>query len=175
MEENNTEQPMENTLTHEPKIEEKADEIMEEKADEITDDGTKDPNDGDINEDMGNMQPEGKPEPAGVLFESIAYQKPEDIPHFIENMKAQDAAFIMISAAKLGHKKNIYSLVESELVSKAIRVLTTPPPNMQQPEGMPQGLKMEPPTQPAPPVDTQPKMEVVRDEPMVDHKPPVTP
>lgn len=74
------------------------------------------------------LPPETPPQPAGTLFGAIAYQNVEDIPMFIERMKIQDAAFILVSAATYGHKKGIYSLLESEVVSKAVRVFTMPPP-----------------------------------------------
>ena len=74
-------------------------------------------------------EPESEPKPAGTLFGAIAYQNVEDIPRFIEMMKVQDAAFILVSAATYGHKKGVYTLLESEVVSKAIRVFTTPPPS----------------------------------------------
>ena len=68
------------------------------------------------------------PTPAGVLFDTIAYPHTDDIPAFIERMQVRDAVFILVSAAAYGHKKGAYNLLESEVVSKAIRVISTPPP-----------------------------------------------
>lgn len=79
------------------------------------------------------------PKPMGSLFDSITYQRPEDVTIWLEKMNVQDAVFALISAAAYGHKKSIYNLLESEIVSKAIRLITTqrpsppPMPTTQQP------------------------------------------
>ena len=62
-----------------------------------------------------------------ALFGAIGYNNPTDIPAFIDRMQPRDAIFLVISAAKFGYEKQIYSLLESEVLSKAIRVLTLPP------------------------------------------------
>lgn len=70
-------------------------------------------------------QPEQGEQPAGVLFDSIAYRQIEDIPRFIDSMNLQQAAMVILSSAAYSHKKGILTLLESEVLSKAIRVYTT--------------------------------------------------
>jgi hypothetical protein len=68
------------------------------------------------------------PEPAGILFDVIAYHSTSDVPEFIGRMQVQDAVFILVTAATYAHKKGLLNLLESEVVSKAIRVVATPRP-----------------------------------------------
>ena len=65
-----------------------------------------------------------QPPVLGTLFDSISYSRNEDIPTWLEKMNINDAIFALISAAAYGHKKSIYNLLESEIVSKAIRLIT---------------------------------------------------
>ena len=89
--------------------------------------------------EMSNKDVEPPP-PAGLLFDSIGYHKTEDIPKFIEEMKVNDAAMVLLSATAYAHKKGILTLIESEVASKAIRVFTAP--------RMPQGIPVEAPPPP---------------------------
>ena len=79
-------------------------------------------------------KPEEQPTPAGKLFDSIVYKNTEDVPRFIETMGGKDAAMIVLSAATYAHKKGILTLLESEILSKAIRIFTTPPASHVPPE-----------------------------------------
>jgi hypothetical protein len=84
-------------------------------------------------ESEGSMLPKAEeepPKPAGMLFGNIGYRSPEDIPKFIDTMKINDAAMVLISIASYAHKKGVFTLQESEVASKAVRVFTTPPPSM---------------------------------------------
>lgn len=101
-----------------------------------------------------NPLPEGAPipeiappKPAGTLFESIAYNNPADVSRFIENMNVNDSALVLLTAASFAHKKGILNLLESEVLSKAIRIFTTP----RQPMVMPEEKIVQPvpPAQPA--------------------------
>lgn len=65
-----------------------------------------------------------KPPVMGTLFDSISYSRNEEVPAWLERMNINDAVFALISAAAYGHKKGIYNLLESEIVSKAIRLIT---------------------------------------------------
>lgn len=85
------------------------------------------------NERMGETSNTPKPEvsiddkkPLGLLFDSIAYNSVSDIPHFIEDMTINDSAMVVLSAATFAHKKGVLTLLESEVLSKAIRIFTTP-------------------------------------------------
>jgi len=63
-------------------------------------------------------------EPIGYLFESIAIYEPSAIPKFIEKMSPEQAVYVLTQAAQMAYTKNVYSLQESEILSKAIRVLS---------------------------------------------------
>lgn len=92
-------------------------------------------------------QPAELPKPAGTLFESIAYNNPADVSRFIENMNVNDSALVLLTAASFAHKKGILNLLESEVLSKAIRIFTTPRQPMVSPEE--KIVQPVPPSQPA--------------------------
>ena len=99
----------------------------------------------------GNIDPAQKP--AGTLFDSISYKRNEDVTMWLERMNVQDAIFGLISAAAYGHKKGIYNLLESEIVSKAIRLITMQPPKPQpQPVPAPEPVTAPEPETPVTPV-----------------------
>ena len=77
---------------------------------------------------------EEEPQAVGQLFDAIKYRSVEDIPRFIEGMKINDSAMVLLSAAAYAHKKGILTLLESEVLSKAIRIFTAPRPMMAPPE-----------------------------------------
>lgn len=85
-------------------------------------------------EETGLPKAEEPPKPAGMLFESIGYQSPQDIPQFIDRMGINDAAMILLTVVGYAHKKGLFNLLESEVASKAVRVFTTPRPPMVPPE-----------------------------------------
>lgn len=65
-------------------------------------------------------------EPLGVLFDSINYYKIEDLNKFIDELTPDQALYCVVQAAQTAYRKNIYNLSESELLSKSIRLLSTP-------------------------------------------------
>jgi len=69
---------------------------------------------------------EEEPQAVGQLFDSIKYRSVEDIPRFIEGMGINDSAMVILSTAAYAHKKGILTLLESEVLSKAIRIFTAP-------------------------------------------------
>lgn len=75
-----------------------------------------------------SQEQETPPAPLGTLFDSISYAHNEDVPMWLEKMNVNDAVFALISAAAYGHKKGLYNLLESEIVSKAIRLITLKKP-----------------------------------------------
>jgi len=74
----------------------------------------------------GSTENNDTPEPAGMLFDSIAYKEVADIPRFIDSMTINDSAMIILSTAAYAHKKGVLTLLESEVLSKAIRIYTAP-------------------------------------------------
>lgn len=93
-------------------------------------------------EEMALPRASEQPKPAGLLFDSIGYRTQADIPKFIETMGINEAAMVILSVVGFAHKKGIFSLIESEVASKAVRVFTAPPPMM----GTPPEEKIEQPT-----------------------------
>lgn len=58
------------------------------------------------------------------LFESIRYKSLEDVEKFVESMDSNQSFYVLTKALEMGHNRGLYSLQESEILSKAIRVIT---------------------------------------------------
>ena len=72
------------------------------------------------------MQEETKP--LGYLFETIAFYNQSDVIKFVNELTKEQSFYVLTQAIQMAYSKNIYSLQESEIISKAIRTLTTPEP-----------------------------------------------
>ena len=66
---------------------------------------------------------EQEKQPIAFLFEEVAIYKPEDIENLIDNLTEEQAKFMLIRAVQMGYKNGLYSLTESEIVSKSLRML----------------------------------------------------
>ena len=66
---------------------------------------------------------EQQKQPIAYLFEEVAIYKPEDIENLIDNLTEEQAKFMLIRAVQMGYKNGLYSLTESELISKSLRTL----------------------------------------------------
>jgi hypothetical protein len=66
---------------------------------------------------------EQEKQPIAYLFEDVAIYKPEDIENLIDNLSEEQAKFMLIRAVQMGFKNGLYSLTESEIVSKSLRML----------------------------------------------------
>jgi hypothetical protein len=66
---------------------------------------------------------EQQKQPIAFLFEDVAIYKPEDIDNLIDNLTEEQAKFMLIRAVQMAYKNGLYSLTESELVSKSLRIL----------------------------------------------------
>jgi hypothetical protein len=66
---------------------------------------------------------EQQKQPIAYLFEEVAIYKPEDIENLIDNLTEEQAKFMLIRAVQMGYKNGLYSLTESEIVSKSLRIL----------------------------------------------------
>jgi hypothetical protein len=66
---------------------------------------------------------EQQKQPIAFLFEEVAIYKPEDIDNLIDNLTEEQAKFMLIRAVQMAYKNGLYSLTESELVSKSLRIL----------------------------------------------------
>lgn len=63
---------------------------------------------------------------AATLLSSISYNDPADYVKFLENLTPEHAVIVLIASANHSQTKGVYTLEESELISKAIRTLTSP-------------------------------------------------
>lgn len=66
---------------------------------------------------------EQQKQPIAFLFEDVAIYKPEDIDNLIDNLSEEQAKFMLIRAVQMAYKNGLYSLTESEIVSKSLRIL----------------------------------------------------
>jgi hypothetical protein len=66
---------------------------------------------------------EQQKQPILHLFEEVAIYKPEDIDNLIDNLTEEQAKFMLIRAVQMAYKNGLYSLTESEIVSKSLRTL----------------------------------------------------
>jgi len=61
-------------------------------------------------------------QPIGLLFGSVGYYTPDDINSICDNMNLEQSYFMIIKALEYSHNSNIFTLQESELVSKSLRI-----------------------------------------------------
>ena len=66
---------------------------------------------------------EQEKQPIALLFEDVAIYKPEDIENLIDNLTEEQSKFMLIRAVQMAYKNGIYSLTESEIVSKSLRTI----------------------------------------------------
>ena len=66
---------------------------------------------------------EQQKQPILFLFEDVAVYKPEDIDNLIDTLTEEQAKFMLIRAVQMAYKNGLYSLTDSELVSKSLRIL----------------------------------------------------
>lgn len=66
---------------------------------------------------------EQEKQPIAFLFEELAIYKPEDIDVLIDNLTEEQAKFMLIKSVQMAYKHGLFSLTESELLSKSLRVL----------------------------------------------------
>ena len=65
---------------------------------------------------------EQQKQPITYLFEDVAIYNPEDINNLIDGLTEEQAKFMLIRAVQMAYKNGIYSLTESEIVSKSLRI-----------------------------------------------------
>jgi hypothetical protein len=64
-------------------------------------------------------------QPIGLLFGSVGYYSPDDINSICDDMNLEQAYFMIIKSLEYSHNSNIFTLQESELVSKSLRILNS--------------------------------------------------
>lgn len=60
--------------------------------------------------------------PFGIIFGDISYESEEHLESIMNNMEYQQAVFFITKAIEFSHRSGIYSLTESEIISKSLRV-----------------------------------------------------
>ena len=64
-------------------------------------------------------------QPLGFLFESIAYYNPTDVDKFIDSLSFEQSYYVITKSLEMAFTKNIFSLQESEILSKSLRLLNS--------------------------------------------------
>ena len=80
-----------------------------------------------VNEISETPNTDEQPKPIGTLFDTINYTNLNDFDKFVQNLTGDQSLYCVVHAAKAAHKRGVFSIEESEILSRAIRVLTTPP------------------------------------------------
>ena len=60
----------------------------------------------------------------GTLFNSIEYKSSDGLNDFISNLTDEQAKLCLIESVKYSFLKGVYSLEESEVLSKSLRILS---------------------------------------------------
>ena len=66
---------------------------------------------------------EQEKQPIAHLFEEVAIYNPEDIDNLIDGLTEEQAKFMLVRAVQMAYRNGLYSLTESELISKSLRML----------------------------------------------------
>jgi hypothetical protein len=66
---------------------------------------------------------EDKKQPIGELFEAISYFSPTDISNLIDNLNEEQSVYMIGLAINMCYQKNLFTLEESEIISKSLRIL----------------------------------------------------
>ena len=57
------------------------------------------------------------------LFDDVAVYQVEDVDTLIDNMTEEQAKYMTIRALQMAYKRGVFTLTESEIVSKSLRLL----------------------------------------------------
>ena len=66
---------------------------------------------------------EQQTQPIAYLFEEVAIYKPEDIENLIDGLTEEQSKYMLVQAVQMAYRNGLYSLTESELISKSLRML----------------------------------------------------
>jgi hypothetical protein len=73
---------------------------------------------------MSELETSENKEPIGILFDSMNYYSNEDLNTFISSINQEQALFCIIEACKAAYDRKSFSLLESEVLSKSLRIMT---------------------------------------------------
>lgn len=68
---------------------------------------------------------ENKKQPIGELFETISYFSPTDISNLIDGLNEEQSVYMIGLAISMCYQKNLFTLEESEIISKSLRILNS--------------------------------------------------
>jgi len=60
------------------------------------------------------------------LFDFLPYNSNEEFDKLINSIEKEQSLFYLIQSVKSAYKRGCFSLEESEIISKSLRVLSTP-------------------------------------------------
>ena len=66
---------------------------------------------------------EQQKQPIAYLFEEVEIYNPEDIEKLIDGLTEEQAKFMLVRAVQMAYRNGLYSLTESEIISKSLRML----------------------------------------------------
>jgi hypothetical protein len=64
-------------------------------------------------------------EEQNLLFDSIRYKSPKDVEGFIESLDRPSSFYVITKAMEMAYMRGVYSLIESEILSKSLRILNS--------------------------------------------------
>ena len=62
-------------------------------------------------------------QPIGLLFDSVGYNSPDDVDKLIDEMTIEQSFYLLTESLHYVHKTRLFTMQETEVVSKALRVL----------------------------------------------------
>ena len=66
---------------------------------------------------------EQEKQPLGFLFDSVGYNKPEDVDKLIDEMTIEQSFYLLTQSLHYVHNTRLFTMQETEVVSKALRIL----------------------------------------------------
>lgn len=88
-----------------------------------------------------NSQATEEKVPVTTLLGTISYENRDDYENFLQNLTLEHSAIVLISAANFAQAKGIFTLEEAELISNAIKRLTTKPAESQEDQSLAEEVK----------------------------------
>ena len=61
----------------------------------------------------------------GQLFESIKFQDIKDVRNLIDDLNFEQSLFFLNKCIDYSHSKGVFSLLESEIISKSLSIINT--------------------------------------------------
>ena len=59
----------------------------------------------------------------GKLFETLNYKKNADVRDLIDNLSLAQSIFFITKSLELAHKRGVFSILETEIISKSLSII----------------------------------------------------